>query len=1528
MRIFLQNLLFTLIIFSATAASAQLTAGFTASPTSGCAPLLVNFTNTTTPSAGTTYSWVFGSSGGGISTLTNPSRVFATPGTHLVTLTATNGSSVSTFSSTITVHPQPTVNFTASATSVCPGTPITFTSTTLGGVTGAVTCTWNWGDGGTSTGSPATHTFPGPGSYTVTLFATNAMGCQASLVMPAYITVHVPPDAAIATPGGACNPPAAVSFSSTSTAGSGALGTYAWSFGDGGIGAGSPTSHTYATSGLYTAKLVVTDANGCKDSAIAAITIATISATFTSPDNACEFASVTFSNTSSPHGSRTWNFGDGGTSTAYDGVHAYSSPGTYTVTLTIVNGPCTATYTRTITILPGPATDFSIAPIHPCPAPETITYTASGPAGTTYSWLFEGSTTATGSPASHTYGTNGVKTIRMIAVNPANGCRDTVTKRDTLYDLFFDAFASPRRGCVPLTVTFGGNALTTVPPPGTSIYPLPVATYSWDFGDGTTPGTGPAPIHTYTAIGIYTATVTITTSNGCTAIDTLRIEVGAPPVVTFTATPRHVCYGAHTPIIFTPVIVTGPVDEYHWSFGDGGGIIYDTANPPDDVAHTYTVPGTFDVTVRPYWRGCPGAPYTLSDYIIIDSPKAIMGDSVFCSPPSRVKFWDSSMGDDTHLWMFGDGTTSTLDDPIHDYSSLGTYTISLATYNIASGCRDTVSRTINLSAPVPDFTASATEICRGQNITFTSVITGGFATNYYWHVDGFTAIPGATNPTYTRPFALVTDTGYHTISLVIRNSNGCLDTITKTNFVHVNSPSVSFTGSPVTGCVPLSVTFTDASTAVSATTISSRFWRFGDGTTGTGTPVTHSYALAGTYMVTEVVTDSRGCIDSLRRPAYIVATKPTASFSASTVYPCIGAPVVFTNTSPGAVSSVWDFGDGGTSTVTSPSHSYSGIGVYTVRLTVTDVNGCVDDTIMTGYINVTRPDANFSMSDSVSVCPPLFVNFTNLSTGAAIYSWTLGDGGFSTALSPSNMYITSGLYNVMLVATNIHGCKDTVQKAVNIFGYAGAFSYTPLEGCAPLTVHFVATLSNVPFITWDFSDGVTSTISFTDTISHTYLTPGAFIPKLVLSDNTGCQTSSIGIDTIKVDAVTAKFVTDPNPVCIGMPFSFIDSSTFFWSPITSWEWTYDGLTSTLNSPGHTIYTPGTYPVTFRVVNGWGCVGTASGDVVVDPPPVVTASPDTVVCVSDPATLFGYGAVTYTWEAPATLSCTACNPTYATPLTETTYTVTGTDARGCTDTASVTVRLRTHTTSRAWGDTAVCQGVSVQIFDTGGTSYLWLPPNGLNSNTIFNPIATPDYTTIYTVIAKLAGCIPDTNTVTVVIYPLPTVYAGPDQRLLAGSTAQLEAKGTNIASYMWWPGETLSCTDCYNPVASMSVMTTYNVDVLSDRGCKASDSVTVMLYCDNSQVFIPNAFTPNGDGQNDVFYPRGMGLKQIKTFRIYNRWGELLFERTGINLNDASSGWDGSYKGDTPKPDVYVYILEAVCYTGEDISIKGDVSILR
>lgn len=1491
-------------------------ANFTVDHTIGCAPLVVNFTNTSTgTSAGCTYSWNFGNSS--TSPLPSPSTTYLSPGIYTVTLVVTCGGVTSTKTATITVHPNPTVDFVANDTSVCPGTPVTFTSTSVLGVPGAGSYLWNFGDGGTGSTSPVTHTYAAPGYYNVTLAATNSQGCVNSVTKGAFVHVFNPPvPNFVVNSINFCHPPGAAVFTNLSTGTPGL--TYNWSFGDAGTSTATDPSHNYTTTGYFNVRLIVTDGNGCKDSVLrpAYIHVGDIHAAFTYPASACVHSAVTFTNTSTPHISSSWNFGDGGTSTAESPTYTYNTPGTYTVTLIVSDGSCVDTITHTITIFPSPVGTFTITPVDPCPAPATLNFNSTVPSGASVTWVFGDGGTGSGASSSHTYSTNGTKTIGMVIVD-ANGCKDTITQSYNIYDLHIDInLGIVPSGCVPLTVNFVCHDWTTVPSPlGYPPYPFGFASYTWTFGDGSpsVTTTGPNTTHTYTAVGVYSATVHAVTANGCPIDYTLTVLVGRPPVAGFTAAPTHICAGRA--VTFTNTS-TG-ADSYTWIFGDG--TISHDMNPID----TFEIPGTFTVKLIAYYNGCPDT-FSRVNYIIVDSPQAIIASAYACSPATRVVFGDSSLGDNTHLWIFGDGSTSAVDNPIHDYPALTTYTALLATYNAASGCRDTALVHIDLQRPIPVIHADDTAVCRDDIVHFSYTITGGTATANYWYRDG---VYKSDSLTYTDTFHV---TGYHTLMLIIVDSRGCYDTAIRTNYILVAKPVAHFTELPPSGCWPLTVNFTNTSTDITGTFFTNFAWTFGDGgTASVGTAATsHTYTLAGTFPVQLIVTDNVGCKDTLVKPADITVYKPAAAFYANNTHPCVGATVIFTNLSSGIVSSYWLFGDGSTSSATAPTHVYTATGSYTVRLVVTDAHGCTDTAKYVGYLNVNAPDASFTMSDTFSICAPMVVNFFNTSTGATSYYWNFGDGNTSTAVSPSDVYTSGSYYTIMLVATNLYGCKDTAYGHANLYGYAGAFTYSPLSGCSPLSVHFDANVTNVTSFTWDFDDGVVSPVMTTSTIDHIYSVPGGYVPKLILSDGTGCQNSSRGLDTIKVDGVFPGVNTNPDPVCLGAGFNFVDSSTSYWSTITSWVWTYDGITSTLSSPSYMYSVVGTYPVTLHVTDAWGCDGSIATTVTVFPLPVIDAGPDTVICTTDAATLLASGGVSYTWAAPATLSCTACNPTHATPLVVTTYTVTGTDAIGCRNTDTVTVRLKTKTVANAWGDTAVCPGVPVPLFDSGATTFTWIPSVGLDNSSVYNPIATPIGTTTYTVIAQLGSCEPDTNYVKVTIYPQATVDAGDDQTLVAGSQAQLQATGHFVDFYRWTPAGTLDCDTCAGPVASMSVTTTYYVDGTSKYGCRDYDSVTIHLYCDNSQVFVPNSFTPNGDGKNDVFYPRGTGVQGIKAFRVYNRWGELLFERTNIDINDASNAWDGSYKGGTPRADVYVYIVEATCSTGEPLFLKGDVTIIR
>jgi gliding motility-associated-like protein len=273
-------------------------------------------------------------------------------------------------------------------------------------------------------------------------------------------------------------------------------------------------------------------------------------------------------------------------------------------------------------------------------------------------------------------------------------------------------------------------------------------------------------------------------------------------------------------------------------------------------------------------------------------------------------------------------------------------------------------------------------------------------------------------------------------------------------------------------------------------------------------------------------------------------------------------------------------------------------------------------------------------------------------------------------------------------------------------------------------------------------------------------------------------------------------------------------------------------------------------------------------------------------------------------------------------------VIGTDAFGCSDSDEVNIMVIEKQPTSASPGISICEGESAELAASGGTSYTWFPSTSLNTDGSAAVVATPLSTTTYTVIIRQGDCFADTARIKVEVHGLPTVDAGPDQNAIAGNPVQLKALGTGIENYSWSPADKLSCADCQNPIANMLRTTTYTVSVKNAWGCTAKDDVTVNVSCDASQMFIANTFTPNNDGINDRFYPQGKGITAVKRFRVFNRWGELIYDASNIPLNDPNYGWDGTRGQEPVKPDVFVYIINATCESGEPIEIKGDISLVR
>lgn len=1587
-------LVLSLVISFAT--KAQVTADFTATPLSGCAPLVVSFTDKST---GTPNYWKWDLGNGTISFLQNPSVTYFNPGQYnvkLVVRNAANNADSIVKIQYITVYATPTVAFTATPTTGCFPLPVIFTDQSTAGNGTITSWQWDFGDGASSTLQNPSHTYSAAGNYNVTLRLTNSFGCIKVLSKAQYIKIStgVHADFSNSLPS-SCTAPVNIIFQNLST-GTGTL-SYQWLFGDGGTSTLANPSHTYVAAGNYTVKLITTNSTGCTDTIIKnnLINIGVINAAFTTAASVCVNAPLVITNTSTPAPVGViWDFGDATSSTIINPVKTYSLSGTYQIRLIADFGGCFDTAYQTVTVFSKPIAGFTNTNPSSCKAPHTVSFINNSFGAISYNWNFGDGNTATTTNPTHTYTSTGVFDVTLIVTN-RDGCSDTLFMPGlvkiqppvvTINNL-------PISRCAPLIWTFS-STVTSVDP---------VISYEWDFGDGST-STLPNPTHTFAA-GTYNIQLVITTAGGCT--DTARATPGIiasiKPVPNFIATPRDVC--AHMPVTFTD-LTTGAVTNWLWSFGDG------STSTDQNPIHAYEDTGYFDVTLFVCNAGCCDS-IKFKDYIHINPPIAIFQVDFSCTSRMFRTFTDLSIGADEWNWDFGDGATSTLQHPTHNYSGTGTYVITLVVKNHTTGCEYTKIQSITIIDEKANFVASDTIICKNNPVTFTTL--GNTPANilaYDWLFgDGGTS--ATNNPTH-----IYTQAGKYTVQLIITDIFGCKDTLTKLLHIQVDGPTASFNPGTTGACQLSTIVFTDNSVTDGVHPITTWIWSYGDGIidTLTAPPFQHAYAGPGNYSVFLKVIDSKSCVDSFAIPNAIIISKPVADFSTLDTLTCPTKPIVFANPSTGPnLTYVWNFGDGNTSTATAPVYSYAADGLYTVKLFITDQYGCTDSLIRPDYIRVVSPHPSFTVSDSVGTCPPLFVSFTNTSQNFVSTNWDFGDGTSTQNDNPSHFYNIPGVYFAKLTITSPGGCVDTIKKQITVSGPIGSFTYTPINGCKPLKVDFTATtIDRLSFI-WDYNDG--TTLSTTDSlVTYTYTIPGIYVPKMILVDPNGCVVPITGPDTIVVNGVKANFGFTKNNYCDAASISFSDSSvsndiidTYDWNfgdgntsniknpthfysspglyyprliittmggckdtsispaPVTivaspqadfthtgngctslkadftsslivpdtsaiNWQWDFgNGNTSSLQIPPTQFYTTaGIYTTKLIATNSTGCKDTVIKTIEAFVVPGIDAGIDTLVCRGKSTRLTATGAASYVWTPTVGLSCSNCPNPNAGPDSLTKYYVKGTTTAGCSNIDSIIVSVKQpFNMLNSIGDT-LCKGETAKLFASGAHTYLWSPANGLSSTISATPLANPTTTTVYRVVGTDdKACFKDTSYIPVIVYPIPTVNAGQDVTINVGQSIDLiPTVSADVITALWTPTQSIIRNNFPGVTVKPTETTEYTVEVRNAGGCKSKDKVTVFIICNGANIFIPNTFSPNGDGANDIFYPRGSGLFTIKTLRIFSRWGEVMFERSNFMPNDAAAGWNGTFKGMKLTPDVYVYTIDVVCDNSTVMTLKGNVALIQ
>lgn len=830
-----------------------------------------------------------------------------------------------------------------------------------------------------------------------------------------------------------------------------------------------------------------------------------------------------------------------------------------------------------------------------------------------------------------------------------------------------------------------------------------------------------------------------------------------------------------------------------------------------------------------------------------------------------------------------------------------------------------------------NFSANVTSGCTDFDVQFSDQSTGN-PNSWFWDFGN------GTSSTSKNPKATYTAAGTYNVRLIIRNGNNS-DYIEKKNYITVSqTPVASFTFTPTQGCVPLDVNFTNT-TNLFGEPMQKWSWDFGDGNTGAAQDPVHKYTSAGTFNAVLTAINASGCSSSYTQ-TIITGNKPNANFSATPLDGC-NTPRIFTDQSTGSINSwQWDFGDGGTSTLQNPRYSYTDTGWFSVKLVVGS-NGCLDSVTINKYIHVKAPVA--AMRQFVGDCADPYTVFFKgyLSKGVQQWSWDFGDGGTANSANPNHTYGAAGIYVVKL-KVQANGCTDVATDSVFITAQNPSYQISPSRPsyCKYDTVNFTATNYNPLYLSsfaWDFGDGnITNFNSNSYSVTHTYFTSGNFNPVMYAKTREGCiDTVTRNNLTITVNGPTAAF-NFSNPACINSTVIFKDQSQPYNNiPLTRWVWDYgDGNNNTQTAPPFSyVYSiPGTFHVILKLFDSKGCYDTVSHYITIADTPVIDAGKDTFLCAGQSATMNPTGGVSYVWANNPFLSCTNCTNPVVTPTDSTVLYVTGQNAAGCTATDSVQIFVqKAQTLSAQPLNDTICVGGSVQLSASGMNNYQWQPPTSLSNANIAKPVASPLTTTIYTVTGKdNIGCFTNTATVNIVVNPLPVInISDTDVTILQGSTYQLQTTNSaDVSQWQWQPSQWLSNATIPNPVAQPLTDVTYTCVAGNKYGCVTRDQITIHVTCNNSTVYIPNTFSPNGDGQNDYFYPRSSLSLTFKSFRIFNRWGQVVFQVKNFPANDQATAWNGNFNGKPAPADVYVYVLEYVCASGTVLKQTGNITLIR
>ncbi len=850
-------------------------------------------------------------------------------------------------------------------------------------------------------------------------------------------------------------------------------------------------------------------------------------------------------------------------------------------------------------------------------------------------------------------------------------------------------------------------------------------------------------------------------------------------------------------------------------------------------------------------------------------------------------------------WNFGDGTYSALANPTHTYNTPGAYNVSLQITSImGNACLNQTLTTTAIVSNGPGISVlpAIQTICPGQTATLSALTSPPITATYSWS-------PAITLSSSTGATVTATPTQNTTYTVQAIDASGCSNSAT--TVVNIGSNlSITASATNTTICA-------GTSTILNVSGASTYTWTpSADLSASTGAVVTATPNASTTYTVTG--TNAVGCTASAT-VAISILPQPMISVNPAAPIICSGQNVNIS--ASGASTYTWSPNIAITAT-TGANVTSNPLTTTTYTLTGTSASGCT--TQHTVVVTVVNTPTISVTPNNPFVCSGAAATMT--ASGANTFTWSPSAGlnattGATVSASPS------GTTTYTVIGTLNSGCTGSTTVVVSL-GNNPTVTTNPstsqLCDGANINISAFGAISYLWSPSNTLNNPTSPSVIANPTINTTYTVIGTAA--------NGCTASATSaISLVQPQQVIATF--DLSVVCPGdtVILTAQNSNLYAWTPTGG------------AGQNTSIYTVTPMTATTYTVNGIdlnGCTSTTTIAVQVLTSPTVTASNShSIICQGDSTILTATGAINYSWAPWTDLSSTSGSIVIASPPANTTYTVSGVDGSGCSGNGTVVVEVVPYPISSfiVEPDNG-CDPLTVSFTNSSAnaTTYFWNFGNGQTSTSVNATMIYPVGTYYPSLVASNAvGCSDTTVLGTGIhVYPPPLAEFSsiPDTGVVMKYTEALVAftnlsQGANTYSWNFGDGTVDNNTNPTHRYLSQGIYMV-KLSAISEHGCLAEIMKGPYIVEGMPPVYVPNSFSPNGDGRNDLFRVYAIGLKGLE-LKIFDRWGTQVF-----SSNDIGAEWDGTFNGVKLNEGTYVYQLRAILQNGDSLLKYGDITLVR